>query len=271
MVRSKTAIFSVTLVLLLLASGVASAGLGVVGAKLDKNVDPGDKFTHVMQVKSDPTDNPVNISVDIFGFGQGDDGSTREINASKDTSPYTARPFLTIIPDSFHLDPGKSQQVTLDVDIPKDIVGSGGRYAVVKIHTLPVGKGMVEFSTGIYVPIRLTINGSEILDKGEIESINLEKAQYDSKQILSIWLKNTGNHHYYPILNALVKDKEGNIVANASVPRGIALLPTYSRLFKTFLNPDTPLKTGTYNVNATISMEDGTVLAAKGTSFEVKS
>jgi hypothetical protein len=271
MVRSESVIISMTLVLLLLAAGVASAGLGVSGSKLEKNVAPGDKFTHVMQVKTDPSDSPVNISVDIFGITQGDDGAIAELNASKDTSAYTARPFLKVSPTSFHLDPGKTQQVTLEVDIPNDVVGSGGKYALVKIRTLPVGTGMVGFSTGVYVPIRLTFNGAEILNKGEIESINLEKVKDEDKQILFVLLKNTGNHHYYPKLNATVKDKDGKIVANASVPRGIALLPTYSRLFKPLLNSDTPLKPGTYDLNTTISMEDGTVLATKETSIEVKS
>ncbi len=271
MIRSETAIISVTLVLLLLTAGVASAGLGVIGAMLDKNITPGDQFTHVMQVRLGPSDSPVNVSADIFGFGQGDDGSMREINASQDSSPYTATPFLKISPKSFHLDSGGSQQVILDVEIPKDLSGSGGRYALVKIHTLPTGKGMIGFSSGIYVPIRLTINGSEILNKGEIESINLEKSLDQKKQVLSLLIKNTGNHHYYPVLNAVVKDKEGHIVANTSVPRSIALLPTYSRLFKSLLNPDTSLKPGTYNVTATVSMDDGTVLANKETSIEVKS
>jgi hypothetical protein len=267
--KSNLMITAMVLVFLILAAGLASAGLGTNGAKLDKEVAPGEHLTHLMQVKTDASDLPMDINVTIFGFGQYPQGANRELIASQDLSPYTARPFLTVSPVSFHLDPGKTQAVTLEGNIPKD-VGAGSRYALVKFHTGAMGKGMIGFKLIIDVPILLTISGSEILDRGEIENISLEQPISADKQRLSLLFKNTGNNHYNPLMEAVVKDRDGNIASNVSIPSPISILPTYSRLFKADLNPKTPLKPGTYNLNATVSL-DGKVLATKEVPFEVKS
>ena len=268
MVKSKSLVALTTLVLLLLAVGTASAGLGTSGSKLEKEVSPGEHLTHVMQVKSDASDPPMDIQVELLGYGQAPNGANRELNASNDTSPYSARPFLEVSPASFHLKPGDTQDVTLEGVIPKD-VGSGSRYALVKIHTGAMGKGMVGFILAIDVPILLTITGSEVLNKGEIENFSLEQPVSAAKQTLSLLFKNTGNIHYYPTVKAVVKDKDGNIAANVTVPSPISLLPTFTRLFKFDLNPETPLKPGKYNVNASVSLNDGTFLASKEVSFVV--
>jgi hypothetical protein len=132
-----------------------------------------------------------------------------------------------------------------------------------------MGKGMVGFILAIDVPILLTITGSEVLNKGEIENFSLEQPVSAAKQTLSLLFKNTGNIHYYPTVKAVVKDKDGNIAANVTVPSPISLLPTFTRLFKFDLNPETPLKPGKYNVNASVSLNDGTFLASKEVSFVV--
>jgi hypothetical protein len=269
MVNSKLSKVLMALVLLLLAAGLSSAGIAITGAKFEKIVSPGDPITYVIQVKTDDSDPATDFMVDLFGIQQTNDGSIMELNASLDNGPYTARPFLKVSPSSFHLDPGKTQKVTLEGDIPND-VGSGGRYAMVKIHSLPVGKSMVGTIIGIKVPILLTINGSEIRNAGEIKSVELIKSPSENKQRLSLLFNNTGNCHFYPILDVDVKDKDGNKVASVSVPRQSTLLPGNSRLFNPVLDPDTPLNPGMYSINATVSMENGTVLANKLTPLEIK-
>jgi P pilus assembly chaperone PapD len=270
MVKRKIVSISIALVLLISAVGLASAGLRVDGAKLEQDIAPGTNLSHVMTVSTRSSDQPMDIRVELLGYGQTLDHLADEVNASQDTSHYTARPFLKVSPNSFHLDPGKSQDVKLEGDIPKD-VGSGGRYAIVKIYTVPPnGNKSVKISLAVNVRVLLTISGSNILNTGEIENFSLKEPVSAEKQTLSLILKNTGNHHYKAMVEAVVKDKEGDLVANASA-QGWDLLPTYAELFSVALNPKTPLKPGMYNANATIKMEDGTLLAAKEAQFEIKS
>jgi methionine-rich copper-binding protein CopC len=261
---------SIAIVLLILAAGLASAGLAVGGANLEKSIAPGEHLSHVIKVATSASDTPMDIHAEVFGYGQSLQGLNTEQNASLDKSPYTARPFLKVSPSSFHLDPGKSQEVTLEGDIPKD-VGSGGRYALVGVRTLPIGNGSVGFVLNIEVPIMLTINGSEIQNKGEIESLSIEEPISADKQQMSLTFKNIGNHHYNANVTAVVKDKDGQVVANASTPLVRPILPTYSRQVKLEITPNAPLKQGTYTADATVSLADGTVLTTKETSFQVKS
>ena len=269
MLKYRNVPISVALILLVLVTSLPSSGLSVGGTMLEKEVVPGDHITHEMSVGIRSTEKPVDIRVEILGYGQSSTVPRIALNASDDTSPYTARPFLKVSPDSFHLEPGKRQTLTLEGDIPKD-VGSGGRYALVRVHTLPMGNGSVGFIAAVDTTILLTISGSEIQDKGEIESLKPEEPVSADKQKMSLVLKNTGNHHFYPLIRLLEKDKDGNIKANASFPIVDPLLPPYTRSFDFSLSPETPLKPGTYSVNATVSTKNGSILAFKETSLEIK-
>ena len=270
MAKNKFMPISLVIVFILLAAGIASGGLIVSNAILEKEVAPGDHINHVINAQTRASDPPMDFIVDIYGYGQSLDGGSIGLNASQDTSPYTARPFFNVSPQSFHLDPGKSQEVTLEGDIPKD-AGSGGRYALVKIHSLPTGNGTVGFAVGAYIPIRLTISKSEVMDRGEIVNLSLEEPVLAAKQKASFIFKNTGNHHYGAKAEAILEDKEGKTAANASVHLGLPLIPGNSRLTEIDLIPKTPLKPGTYIMNTTVSTENGIALATKEVSFEIKS
>ena len=270
MSKSKIGLIIVALGLLLLANDFASAGLAVGNAILEKEIAPGGNISHLMTVSTRESDPSMDIKVDVMGYGQSLDGTNIGLNASRDTGTYTARPFLKASPDSFHLDPGKSQKVMLKGDIPSD-VGSGGRYALINIHSLPMGNKSVDVVLAVEVPIRLTINGSDIINKGEIESLDLVEPVSSKEQKLSLILKNTGNHHYRPMAKTVIEDQDGTIVANASSPSVYTLLPNYSRLIKIDITPEPPLKPGAYTVNATVNMDDGTVLANKKMPLEIKS
>lgn len=268
MIKSRLMLISLAVGVCLLTVGLGSAGLGVSGAKVVEDISPGGSISHVMKVQTRATDQPMDLLVDIFGYGQKPDGSIITLNASEDTSPYSARTFLNVSPSRFHLNPGDSQEVKLEGNIRKD-VGAGGRYALVKIHSLPVGNGTITVSAGIIVPVMLTISGSKIVNKGEIRSLSLEKPFLAKNQTISLLFYNIENHDYTASVQAMIKDKSGNIVANASTTLGQPILPTYSRQVILNLPTKIPLKPGNYNLNATVYLNNGTILASKETSIEV--
>jgi hypothetical protein len=119
--------------------------------------------------------------------------------------------------------------------------------------------------------VNLTISGSGITRKAAIENLSLEEPISARQQNLSLVFTNIGNIAYIPKITAMIKDKEGNVAANSTMPSQYVLLPTFSRLNQLRITPMTPLSPGTYNVNATVSLSDGTILATKETTFEVKS
>ena len=82
------------LVLLLYSSLLATPALaGIKFAPFEAirvDVAPGETITHKMTVTLVETDQPVDMVVDVMGFGNSPDGSAQELEASKDTSLYSA-------------------------------------------------------------------------------------------------------------------------------------------------------------------------------------
>jgi len=155
----------------------------------------------------------------------------------------------------------------LEGRIPED-VGSGGRYAVVNIKTEPMGNGSVGVITAIDVPIMLTIKGSELIETGEITDTNV--LDDDGGLLFDLMFENTGNHHYKASSVAVIKDVNGEVVAEASTPLEVSsILPENVRQFKIQLDPEANLAPGTYTVEATVIHEDGTVLDTEEATFEV--
>jgi hypothetical protein len=247
----------------------ASAGLGLSGSRLEKTVDPGQHIVHEMIVSTDEADPPFDIEVEVLGYVQGLDGSNDGVEPELDASPYSARSFFKVTPSEFHLEPGEYQKVILEGDIPDD-VGDGGIYAFVDFNTLPFGEGQIGVVLSVGVPVRLTIAGTELIHTGEITSLDVDKLASDEEQMITLTLKNTGNHHYTASAETLIKGEDDEIIAESSIPAGFfPIIPTFERQFNMYFDLDEALEPGTYSVEATVRLEDGTVVATKEAEFEV--
>ncbi len=256
------------LTFLFLTSPLASAGLGVAGAIIEKEVDPGGSFTHDITVSSDSTDVPMDMVIDILGLNQSLDGENMELNGDEDIGPYSARAFLKVSPSAFHLEPGKSQKVLVEGAIPAD-TKPGGRYALINIHSLPIGNGTIGIVVAVDVPVRLTVSGQELTKTGSIGNLKLEEPVSSDRQNFSLTFKNTGNLHFKARVDAVLKDMDGDAVASASTPLSSNILPDASRLFWISFAPEKRLKPGAYLMNTAVKQEDGSVLTPKEVQFKL--
>jgi hypothetical protein len=257
------------LIILVICPGPASA-INVVGAKYMGTVNAGDTVTHMITVATKATDPPMDIVIDVLGFGQTEGKSYSSLSAADDTSPYSARKFITLDTGSFHLNPGESKKITATIAIPND-VGDGGRYAIISLHNAPSGDGTTAFVTAISVPVMITIANSHILQTGTITDINTGEIVTGQPVRITTSLKNTGNIHYYQTKNTVtVSDSGGNILGTAiTEPSVFAIIPTYTVNYDVTLN--TSLAPGTYGVKSAMNLNDGTLLDEKTSSFEVNS
>lgn len=241
----------------------------VFGTIFNATVNPGETIQHNIVVKAERGDTAFDYNVSISGFGQGPDGANWEIDPAKETTPYSAAKFLKITPTSFHIDVGQSQVLTLEGQIPSDI-GSGGRYALVAIKSKPISSAQNE-KIGIVlayqIPVILTLTKGDLIDKGEITAMNLTDDGSGGRS-LSIWFKNTGNHHYKARAEAHLKDKNGNTVYNSSSDLSTtSIIPTYTWAFK--FPSLKGIAKGAYTVETNVAKSDGTVLDSKNETIEV--
>jgi P pilus assembly chaperone PapD len=267
-IKKATTSLLIALALILILASPVSAGLRVGGAKIQDSVSPGESVTYTMNV-ADNSSEPMDITVEVRGLGNYISGPIQALTAENDLSPYSARPFTTATPATFHLEPGQSQDVTVTLNVPAN-VGDGGRYADIFIYTLPSGGGQIAVSAAVSAQVLLTIEGSTPTISGDITSIDIPQAV--SEQLLSATavIKNTGNYHYKLVCNGTVKNSLGQVVGVSWPTDSVYnLIPTFSRQIAVPLNMSQELTPGTYNLSIDAYTQDGVWLDTDYKTFNI--
>jgi hypothetical protein len=264
---------TIIIIALLLVAALVTApavALKVEGAKIMLDVKPGTNYIFPMAVSISSEDTASEYAIDILGFGQSlDAGSYQGLQPGEDTGPYSARSLVSLPSLTVHLQPGERKEFNATIRVPSN-VGDGGRYAVILIHPAVTGTGQAAFATAVLVPVLLTVEGSKLVETGEITSVSVGEVVAQKPITVATVLRNTGNHHYYGAVNRLtVTDAAGRQAATAtSEPFPRAVIPGQSVRFETGINTGLPI--GTYMVKSTMTLQDGTVLDEESSSFTVQ-
>lgn len=257
------------LVLLAAFPSPANATLSVGGAIVDKEVSLGESCQHTILISLAQDDPATDIQVKVEGLGQQLDGVTKSLPPEQDTSPYSARGFITLDKSSFRVEPGTTQTVNASINVPLD-AGGGGRYAVIRVFTVPSGSGMLTIAQGVAIPVKLTIKGTALVHTGEITGVSVGGVSKGKPIDVVAIFKNTGNHHYKVKGEIRITNVRGETLAAAAVPLTAAnVIPTMSRELKARLTPAGDLSNGLYTVHVKVMKEDGTELAQATSNFTV--
>lgn len=258
---------------------VPASALSTTATRYVESIAPGTTATFPITLGIGSNENPTDLAVEVMGFGQHTDTEFAPIDPVSDTSPYSARKYISLDKTSFHLEPGKSQKVTATITLPKD-VGAGGRYAIIYAHTLsPAGNGgqaadggQAVFSTGMIIPVLITISGTNPTVTGSITTLDVGDLTVGQPVVITTSLKNTGNYHYrYTVNNVTLTDASGNIVAKGSAQAGLmnSIIPGNTAQY--IVKPDVKnLPVGTYTVRSDVLLDNGKVLDEKTSTFAVK-
>ena len=249
--------------LLALASPALAGGLTVVGGKIDALVSSGCDYSYTMKVKN-TSDAPMDIGIEVKGYGMSATEDCIAIEAEEDKSPYTARELLAVSPDDFHLEPGDSQVITIAARIPSRIT-DGGRYAIIFIHTTPKGE-MVATISAVAAGVLLTIDGSELTHNSEVTSLDLKPSE-PLEAVFTV--ANKGNHHYKPHIRGALR-KGDKIFATASIDADWPIIPGYSRQFELSFVSDETLPIDKYEVDIEVRDDSDNLMAQHTSSFEIE-
>ena len=154
-------LISIGLIFILILFPFPAGAIKVGGSIYTGSITPGGSAVHIMNISTSPEDSAMDLTVDILGLGQSLEQTNTGLAPEKDTSPYSARTFITVSPKTFHLEPGKSQEVKATINVPQN-AGTGGRYAMITIHNAPTGNGTTLIVTAISVPMVITLAGTTI-------------------------------------------------------------------------------------------------------------
>jgi hypothetical protein len=253
---------------------ITDAGLGVDGVIANYTVQPGQVLEHTMNVRlGKDAPQPLDVQVDARGLGQGLDGAAIALEPAEDTSPFSARTFVTNIDHTrLHLEPGSAQSVKATIAVPDD-VNSGMRYADIYFHSEPTGSGRVGVVLATHVTVILSLAGSEFTQTGSINKLDVAPVESGKPIQVTTVVQNTGNQHYRA--NALVgiTDARGKQIAQVLVPQsGSSILPGFPRAYVAafpLLDNLDGLPVGAYSVDSKIVLDDGRLLDDRKTSFQV--
>lgn len=256
-------------VLLTLTAIPAMANLGTTVPIIEENVFPGERLTKEIGVYNTDRNQSINITAKVYGEVQESDGTGNPVDPSKDTYKYSARPFFNVTPAAFHLGPGAKENITFEGVIPQN-VGAGGRYAIIRLESAPLGKGTVGVALAIEIPVKLSIKGSDYIMTGNITDLKMAEPISAKEPKAMINFVNTGNYHYKANAEAAIMDSSGSILANTTMPLGFSnIIPLSMRSVELKMTPSQELKKGSYTLEATVVRDDGAILDSKKLEFSV--
>jgi len=255
-------------------TATTDAGLRIEGIMAEYTVQPGQVLTHQMRVSlGKDAQAPLDVLVDARGLGQGLDGATLALEPADDSSPYSARTFISNIDHtSFHLEPGSVQAVTATIEVPSTVT-AGMRYADIYLHTLPSGSGRVGVVLAAHVTVILTVGGAEFTQTGKISKLDVLPVESGKPIQVTTVVQNTGNRHYRANALIAITDTSGKEVAQVLVPQsGSSILPGFPRAYTAsfpLLNKLEGLATGMYGADSKIVLEDGQLIDERKTTFQI--
>ena len=250
---------------------VSGTGLSLTPfASMKLDVTPGETTTQKMTLSLGAEGQTMQIAVDVMGFGCSLSGAAQGLEPAQDTSPYSARGFITINKKSFQLKPGTSQDISATITIPKK-VGAGGRFALIYVHQqTPAGGTGTGSVSSFNIPVLLTIKGSTLTQTGKITGLSTGAVTSGQPIAITTDFQNTGNIYFKIIGQVTVKDGNGQTVATLAIPlTPSSIIPGATREIITNFTATRTLAAGTYTVDCKVTLEDGTLLDESTGTFQI--
>ena len=247
-------------------------GITVSNAGIVNFVSPGQVFTHTMNVSIGSNDPATDVSVGVAGVAQTSTGTYVLLDEASDTSTDTARPFISVNTNSFHLDSGQSKEVIATITIPQN-VNLCGYFAVIQISTPPVvnSGSNIGISTAVNVPVLLTLKDSQLTKTGKIRWIVPGTITNGQPVAITTTFLNTGNIYFKIEGETTVTNDQGVVLGDMPITlTGSSVLPNMSRDMEADFLPSGSLSPGTYTLNSKIMLSDGTVLDQLSSTFTVQ-
>jgi hypothetical protein len=253
-------VFLTVCLALIQASPVLAGGLSVSGGKIEVSVNPGSSLTHIINVEN-TSDTAMNIAVNVEGYGETDSNDFVALAAADDTGPYSARSWLAASPSSFSLATGGTQAVTVTINVPVG-TGSGGRYAIVMIQTVPDSGQQVATVSAVAARVLLTVTGYSTDTSSQITAIDPVASTSDNPAGIMVTLTNNGNYNYNPQIQTTLKNGDKAIATGAFMNPGWPILPGYSRQYQMTFTGQGTIPAGKYQVDVTVKDDAGNVITS---------
>jgi hypothetical protein len=239
----------------------------VQGDRIALDVDPGTTYTAPIALSITPEEPADFFAIVVAGFGQSpSDGTYICLDPAADTSPYSARPFITLEKTTVFMEAGERAGINATIAVPAD-ARDGGRYAVILVYQAESVSSPPAEAPVAVIPVFLRIRGGNATETGEITALEYSISKPGNTIQIATWFQNTGNHHFYgAVNNVTITDSHGTVVARAiTTPFERALIPGQEVRFS--VSVESGLADAGYILTSRIEQQDRTLLAEQNESL----
>jgi hypothetical protein len=240
------------------------SAVSVRDTRIALDIEPGTATPFPVVLSLLPDEQEGDYAVDVLGLGQSPvDGNYTALPAAADTSPFSARSFITVNTPRISLKQGEQAEITATVTMPPE-VKDGGWYAMIVVRPAESETGrMAGIAPEVAVPIFLTVKGGTMNETGEITALAFTTPDLGNELQVVTLVQNTGNHHYAGLVNMVtITDSTGRVLARStSRPTELVLVPGQEAPFTNILEGGIP--PGAHWITTRVEKPDGIILAEK--------
>jgi hypothetical protein len=259
-------------VLIIVITGMTLTVLPVSAVKVGSDrialdVEPGMTYTAPIALSVTPEEPADSFAIVVAGFGQSPfDGTYTGLDPAADTSPYSARTFITLEKTSVYVEAGGRAGINATIAVPAD-ARDGGRYAVILVYQAESVSSPPAESAVAVIPVFLNIKGGNTTGTGEITALEYTITKPGNTVQIATWFQNTGNYHFYgAVNNVTITDSHGTVVTRAiTTPFELALIPGQEVRFS--VSVESGLPDAGYILTSRMEQQDGTLLAEQKESL----
>lgn len=263
-------VVSLAFIVILIAAVIVLpvASIKVEGARIALDVEPGMMYREPIVFSLDPSDPADSFALVVAGFGQSPfDGTYIGLDPGEDTSPWSARTFITLENTVISLEPDGRAATSATITVPAE-ARDGGMYALILVYQVASLSDQALPAPVAVIPVFLSLKGGNITESGEITALEITTRESGEPLQISTYFQNTGNHHFYEAVNTVtITDHGGVVVAHAQTsPFEKALVPGQEVRF--VVSIDEHLPDEEYVLTSRMETQDGTLLAEQQELFE---
>lgn len=233
---------------------------------LDLTANPGDSLNNVFRL-TNASDVSVEIKTTPKNFTpRGEEGA---VDLTEDKTSYSLAEWLTVNPETVTIDAGQTEDFSVSIDVPEN-AEPGSHFGSVVFQTIPPEQeGSTALVSQEIAPVILVRIAGDTTESVEIEEFKSEFGFYSNERAISLIsrLKNTGNVHFKPTGQIVIKDMFGSEVASIPLDNRNVLPDSIRQITSEWLTDG--FKMGRYTATLTVVFGDNDEIRTAETSFYI--
>lgn len=233
---------------------------------LDLTANPGDSLTNVFRL-TNASDVSVDIKTTPKNFTpRGEEGA---VDLTEDKTSYSLADWLTVNPETVTIEAGQTEDFSVSITVP-DNAEPGSHFGSVVFQTIPPEQeGSTALVSQEIAPVILVRIAGDTTESVEIEEFTSEFGFYSNETAINLFsrLKNTGNVHFKPTGQIVIKDTFGSEVASIPLDNRNVLPDSIRQITSEWLTGG--FKMGRYTATLTVVFGDTDEIRTAETSFYI--